>query len=98
MRIVNTEQVGKYGPWISTNGYSGNDKTRALLKSGQVQYFAYNSKQKAPLPTTVAGITGATFIAIGANNDCATLVVASIEPRSSSSRKCFRSVFGSTPT
>ena len=64
---------------ISTNGYSGDDKTRALLKSGTVQYFSYNSKQRAPLPTTVSGLSGATFIAIGANTDCATLAAGAVK-------------------
>jgi len=64
---------------ISTNGFEGNDKTRALLKNGTVQYFTYNSKQKAPLPTTVAGISGANFIATGASTDCAVLAAGTVK-------------------
>jgi len=63
---------------ISTNGLNGNDKSRALLQNGIVQYFSYNSKQPAPPPTTVAGLTTATFIAVGGNTDCAVLAAGTV--------------------
>ena len=63
---------------ISINGFEGNDKSRALLTNGTVKYFSYDSKQHAPLPTGVAGITTGSFIAVGANTDCAVLAAGTV--------------------
>jgi Regulator of chromosome condensation (RCC1) repeat len=64
---------------LSTNGLDGHDKSRALLKNGTVQYFAYDAKQYSPLPTTVAGLTGATFVAVGGSTDCAVLAAGTVK-------------------
>ena len=48
------------------------------MKNGTVKYFPYDSKHHSPLPTTVGGISTGTFIAIGANADCAVLAAGTV--------------------